>query len=185
MARAPGPGPGAAEENPSAEGAMTRDLLVALYDYGEWAAERLLARAAALTDEERRRRPSRGAESIHATFVHLVSADRRWFARWTGAPVPPMLGPDALPTLEAVRAEWQALGGPRRAYLAGLTPAALAEEIRWTGLDGQPQALARWQGIVQCANHGTQHRAELALMLSDLGQSPGDLDFSLYCRPRR
>jgi uncharacterized damage-inducible protein DinB len=45
--------------------------------------------------------------------------------------------------------------------------------------------LARWQGILQCANHGTQHRSEIAAMLTEAGHSPGDLDYSLFCRSRR
>ena len=60
---------------------------------------------------------------------------------------------------------------------------SLRATIRWVRPSG-PVDFPRWQGIVQCANHGTQHRAEIAAMLTDLGQSPGDLDFSVYCLER-
>jgi uncharacterized damage-inducible protein DinB len=39
-----------------------------------------------------------------------------------------------------------------------------------------------WQMIMHVANHGTQHRSEVAAMLTSYGHSPGDLDFSEYLR---
>ena len=65
----------------------------------------------------------------------------------------------------------------RRAYFAGLNDADLGEIVP---LQGGP--LPRWQAILHCFNHGTQHRSEIAAMLSDLGRSPGDMDYSVYCR---
>ena len=61
----------------------------------------------------------------------------------------------------------------------GLDRAALDEQIAFTRPAGTVW-LARWQGIVHCANHATQHRSELAMMLTDLGRSPGDMDMFLW-----
>jgi uncharacterized damage-inducible protein DinB len=165
---------------------MTRDVIVSLYDYGAWATDRLLARAASLPASDLTRRFSQGYDSIHQTFLHLLSADRRWLARWRVVPLPGPITAEEAPTLDAIRTRWGPLAAERRAYLAGLTEADLAEVLTLTfgTTTTRTVRLARWQGIVQCANHGTQHRAEIAAMLTDLGQSPGDLDYSLYCEQR-
>ena len=56
--------------------------------------------------------------------------------------------------------------------------------ISWQ--DGaETRTLARWQGIMQSTNHGTQHRAEAAHMLTELGHSPGDIDLIVYLNERR
>lgn len=158
-----------------------REIIAALYDYGDWANARLLDRAERLPEAELRRRRSEGAQPILESFVHLVSADRRWFARWQEAPLPPGLTVEDLPHVAAVRQTWGDLAAARRAYVAALDDGALAASIRWH--DGaETRTLWRWQGLVQCANHGTQHRSEIAAMLTDCGQSPGDLDFGLWCR---
>ena len=96
-------------------------------------------------------------------------------------PLPAGLTPADLPTIAAVRHAGQDLAVARRSYIAGLDDAALAAPIRWQ--DGsETRTLLRWQGLVQAANHGTQHRSEIAAMLTDFGHSPGDLDFGLWCR---
>jgi uncharacterized damage-inducible protein DinB len=41
-----------------------------------------------------------------------------------------------------------------------------------------------WHCLVHVVNHGTQHRSEAALLLTNDGQSPGDLDFTLFLNSR-
>ena len=158
-----------------------RGIIADLYEYGAWANERLLARAALLSDTQLREKRSEGAQPILESFVHLQSADRRWFARWQEMPLPAGLTPVDLPTIAAVRSAGEDLALARRGYIDGLDDAALAAPIRWRD-DSETRTLLRWQALVQCANHGTQHRSEIAAMLTDFGHSPGDLDFGLWCR---
>ena len=164
-----------------AKSLTVRGIIADLYEYGVWANERLLARAALLSEPQLRQKLSEGAQPILDSFVHLLSADRRWVARWQEAPVPAGLTPADLPSIAAVRQAAEDLTLTRQRYIAGLDDAALAAPIRWQH-GSETRTLLRWQALVQCANHGTQHRSEIAAMLTDFGHSPGDLDFGLWCR---
>jgi uncharacterized damage-inducible protein DinB len=157
--------------------------IAALYDYGVWANERLLEKLRGLDHADLTRRFSEGSQAILPTLVHLYGADLRWLARWRRQP-PPEVAPADLPTVEAVEDRWRPVWAERRAYLDGLDRTALDEEIPFTRPAGTVW-IVRWQGIVHCANHATQHRSELAMMLTDLGRSPGDMDMFLWLiRPR-
>jgi uncharacterized damage-inducible protein DinB len=41
-----------------------------------------------------------------------------------------------------------------------------------------------WHVLLHVLNHNTQHRAEAAAMLTDLGHSPGDIDMLIYFREK-
>ncbi|MBI4609608.1 MAG: DinB family protein [Candidatus Rokubacteria bacterium] len=156
-----------------------KGMLAALYEYGVWANNRLLAKATHLGDDQLGQKLTKGANPILPTFAHLVGADLRWFARWRGETAPTLSVTD-FPTLEAVRRRWEELYPVRRAYIASLDGAKLLEPILWVRDEGSV-TIPRWQAMLQCANHGTQHRSEIAAMLTDLGHSPGNIDFVLYC----
>lgn len=154
-------------------------LLVSYYDYAEWASTRLLDLCGGLAHADVTRRFSAGALPILDTFVHLASVDARWHARWAGVPLPPRRTPADLPTIAAVRAAWAPIRSAQRAYVAGLDPAALAEPMRWERPAGDV-LIPRWQAVFHCANHAMQHRSEVAMMLTDVGRSPGDMDYTVF-----
>lgn len=158
---------------------MDKEIIAQVYEYGIWANRKLLDKAAALTDEQLRHKFTAGAQPILHTFAHLVSAEWRWLQAWKGEPMTERLTVDDLPTLDAVRAKWEPLFAERRAFIASLTPEHLAQPIV-RKVQGREQGIILWHALVHVANHGTQHRSEIALMLTDLGQSPGDLDMVWY-----
>jgi uncharacterized damage-inducible protein DinB len=162
-----------------------KEMIAMLYEYGRWANERLLAKAGELSRDQLAQKLTQGADPILETLGHLVSADVRWFARWRGE-VPPAISKTDFRALDEVRKRWDDLYPARGAYIASLDEEQLLEPITWTPRE-RPIPIPRWQAMVHCANHGTQHRSEIAAMLTDLSQSPGDLDMVLYCvdHPRR
>jgi uncharacterized damage-inducible protein DinB len=163
---------------------MDTGMIASLYEYGAWANERLLAQAEKLTAEQFRRHWSQGAQSIHESFVHTLGGDWRWFHRWRGVPPPPAFVAADWPTVDAIGAKWAELIPQRAAYLASLREDDLRGIIQFAA-DERVYDLTRWQGLLHCANHGTQHRSEIAAMLTDAGHSPGDLDYLFFCLSRK
>jgi uncharacterized damage-inducible protein DinB len=158
---------------------VDKEIIAQMYEYGIWANRRVLDKASALTDEQLCHKFTQGALPILHSFAHLVSAEWRWYQSWIGAPMTERLTVDDLPTLDAVRAKWEPLFAERRAFIESLTPERLTQPIVRT-LRGQTQSIILWHALVHVANHGTQHRSEIAAMLTDAGHSPGDLDMTLY-----
>ena len=131
---------------------------------------------------------SAGRGSIRDTLVHMVSTQRGWLAWWDGSLPPEQaygrhLDPAEFPDVASVQAAWAIVDGDTRALLDRLDDAALARVFENRLPNGATFRLPLWQMMLHVANHGTQHRAEVAAMLTAAGHSPGDLDLLDYFDP--
>jgi len=71
-----------------------------------------------------------------------------------------------------------------RAFLNKLTDSDLTETVSYvSAVTNKRYTVALWPMMSHVANHGTQHRSEVALALTQLGLSPGDLDLIVYLNP--
>ena len=166
---------------------MNQEIIASLYEYDIWANTRLLAKAEMLSDEQLHRKFSDGYKPLLENFAHLAAASWRWYKALAQEPVAPLSPADfavLTDSLPAARAKLEGIYAERRAFIASLTDEQLHATITRTRGDSSYTILL-WQGFMQAANHATQHRSEIAAMLTDLGQSPGDLDFLWYCLEQR
>jgi uncharacterized damage-inducible protein DinB len=85
-----------------------------------------------------------------------------------------------LPTLHALKERWQVEEQEMRAYLGSLSDLDLNGMVRYGIPDGIVRERVLWHCLLHVVNHGTQHRSEAAVLLTSYGQSPGELDFTLF-----
>ena len=93
------------------------------------------------------------------------------------------LQPGEYADLTALRNLWTTEKTAFWAYINGLTEEDLGREFQYVGAAGK-RTRKVWQALWHVVNHGTQHRAECAGMLTALGHSPGDMDLMVYLRQR-
>ena len=155
---------------------MDPQALLFLLRYNVRSNERILETAAALSDDELRRHANLDYDSAIETLLHMLIVDWSWREFCIGNDDDDSY-PDGwpFPDLETISHVWSEEHARLLAYVGSIDRAALAEPLTWDAEDG-PVSHPRWAILVHVANHGTQHRSELARYLTECGHSPGDMD---------
>ncbi|MFN8532126.1 MAG: DinB family protein [Dehalococcoidia bacterium] len=154
-----------------------------LYDYTCWANNRAVDLAGQVPLEEYRRSRPYGRGSLRDVLTHSYTAEWRWRQRfehggqWGDPP-----GSETLDTPAALARDWAEEQGRWRTFLAS---ADLDQPIDYSRSDGVAFSNRLGDLIAHVFNHSTQHRAEAAWLLTELGASPGDLDLIVYLRAQQ
>jgi len=146
-----------------------------LFGYDRWATRRLLNAAQDLDAAAWSRPATADARGIGGALVHALGAHQRRRNGWQGRDDRPRPELEALPSVEDLRDRWEIEWAALDDWFDTLTDADVNRAFNGTPL---------WQAMVQIFNHGTQHRSEAAVLLTEAGHSPGDLDFSDYVEER-
>jgi uncharacterized damage-inducible protein DinB len=162
------------------------DAVRSSYDYSAWATARVLDAAASLPPDAFVASGDGAFGSVRDTLVHIVWAQWLWLARWQASPpVAPAVNdadfdPETFPDVAAIRARWAEVERATQAFLAGLTDGDLDRVVTYVNSRGETWAYPLWQQLIHQVNHATQHRSEVAALLTRYGRSPGWLDFLVY-----
>ena len=141
-----------------------------LLGFNEWANLGILAAA-------KRLKPEQYGDLVDQ-FAHMLGTQRWWHLKWTGGEY----GQHVIPvTIADANTMFARSHDDLREFGISLTDEKLAYSEHWWG---DEQELAIGELIVQVVNHGTQHRSEIAISLTEWGCSPGDLDYLFFRLPR-
>jgi uncharacterized damage-inducible protein DinB len=162
----------------------TTDILL-LYDYNCWASARILSATLQVTPEEFAAGNTSSYGSLRGTLVHILSSEMIWRRRLQGEQMPTGLPREAdFATPQLLHDACMAEETRMRAYLSSLGDSDLEQICQYKSTKGMPFQNTIWHLLSHMLNHGTQHRAEAAAMLTDWGHSPGDVDMILYLREK-
>jgi uncharacterized damage-inducible protein DinB len=163
---------------------MLLDYIKLLYAYHHWANERIMRSVQRVDPTQATESTHGGYARIHETLVHMVGAEAIWRSRWQEVAPSPRPTLDDLPTLLSVQQRWQDEEHQIQLFIDSLQEDDLAAPLTYTDLRGQPVTWPLAATLLQVSTHGTQHRSEVALWLTELGYSPGDLDLLRYLQER-
>lgn len=151
-----------------------------IWNYNYWANRRILARAEALSSEQLHEKAPTMWDSIMGTMTHVLGAERIWRHRIQALSHTPLFPPDQAITLELLNQRWAEEEQLMRDYLAGLSDGDLERVVEYQNMAGETFRRTLWHILTHVVNHGTQHRSEVALSLTNFDASPGDMDITRY-----
>ena len=162
---------------------MHIDDLRTLYEYSCWMNDRILDAASRVTPEQFVAPTNLTPRNLQDNLVHILDVEWSWreTARSRGEQGvgnDEELQPADFPEVETLRARWAQESVVMRDYLAGLTDADLDAPAR-----PGDERFSLGDILLHAINHGTLARVEAAVLLTQYGQSPGDLDYLDFVDP--
>ena len=159
---------------------MLLDVICSLYKYNSWANRRILMATSKLTPEQFLAPAGSSFPSVRDTLVHTLSGEWIWLSRWKGTSPSAMLEAAGFHTLESIQTRWDALEAETQQFIDQLNPMQLAGVVSYVNMRSEKWAYPLWQQMIHQVNHATQHRSEIAAILTQFGHPPGDLDYLVY-----
>ena len=150
---------------------------IALFHYNDWATRQIVG-ALQQTEADVQ---SEALAQARRLLSHLVRAQEVWLGRIqeTDAASLPIWEEVALRT-SAERAE--ASTEAWLDFLEGCTADDFAQDVRYQNSKGQPFTNMLSQIAAHVVNHATHHRAQIALLLRQVGLAPPATDYIFYAR---
>lgn len=163
---------------------MNAEYFRTMFGYTYWAWHRVLDQVAQVPQDNYVAQSLLDYGSMRAILVHAIAAEMRYLTVWKGEPVRTRLDEATIPTAAELREVWVKQEDAMGSFLAGLSDQDCLRAIKQVSRSGEETLTPLWLLMSQAVNHHTQHRSEIALQVTQLGLSPGDLDVSRYYRER-
>ncbi len=134
---------------------MHIDQIRELYDYNNWAGERLWEAIQGLSADQLEIDMHNGIGSIFTTLVHLVSASWIWRTRWEGGMPTSFLSREGFPTLQSVRMRWQKEVAQMQRYLTTVSDEDLTKDVRYIrpADPDRVHTIMLWKSMLHLINH--------------------------------
>lgn len=148
--------------------------LVQLFRHNLWANLRLIDACRGLSDAQLDASPADGVYgTARDTLRHIVLNEERYLKALQGLPLQDPSGtPTSTPSLDELRARSRQSGEGLVAAAEKL-PEGHVLQGTW---NGQPYTIPAAALLIQAINHATEHRAQIAAVLTQVGVQPPAMD---------
>ncbi len=155
---------------------------VDLFNYNEWANQKLFSSITLITDEEFNRDLKSSFSSVRETLLHVVSVEWIWLKRWQGES--PKSAPHSWDTssVESIKKIWEENNHSLQDYIQNL--ADFEKYIAYSNVKGDSFKEPFWALATHLVNHSTYHRGQLVGMMRQLGRTGISTDYILYYREK-
>ncbi|MYA93826.1 MAG: hypothetical protein F4Y30_10480, partial [Chloroflexi bacterium] len=150
-----------------------------LYAYNEWANARIFKQAAKLEMSQLRQANDHGWGSMFGALAHILDAEYGWRHFLKHDADVKWLEESDFADCHALQARWAEENVQLQRFVNSLNDADMQRRVYYDS-EGDRGSHILWHCLWHLVNHGTQHRAECAALLTDLGHSPGDVDFTVF-----
>jgi uncharacterized damage-inducible protein DinB len=152
--------------------------------YNRWANERIYEAAGKLSPAELVAARSGFFPSLMKTLNHILVGDTIWMGRMdgTGSPGVTKLDQTLHTDFAALKAARAAMDARIVAFVDGLTPPRLNEDLVYRTTTGEPMTTQMAQVLAHVFNHQTHHRGQAHAMLSSTEVAPPPLDLIYFLR---
>ncbi|NLF52784.1 MAG: hypothetical protein GX577_16780 [Leptolinea sp.] len=161
-------------------GGSIKEIIQLYYRYNTWANNRILDTVALLDEDQYRANSNPSFGSVHNTLVHIMSAQWIWLSRWIGSSPKSHLDPATFSDLNEIRTRWNEIESNTQRFITRTTEEEIGGSIFFMNSQNQKKIYPLWQLMMHQVNHATQHRSEIALILTCFNHSPGDLDLRFF-----
>jgi uncharacterized damage-inducible protein DinB len=146
-------------------------VLVKLFEHNAWANVKLLDFCAGLSDEQLDASAVGGFGTIRNTLTHILGSEVSYVHRVNGKLPPTPLVRGQMPTFDVMReaARWNS------DELLKLAKSARQESVVHESEGHEHAEYPLASLIVQAINHSTEHRTQIATIITQLGMQPPDM----------
>ncbi len=130
-----------------------------MFQYTDWATEKVLDKASGLDDQSLDFAHDIGPGSIRRTLLHMMNVEQFWVTNWTTGSGPFPKSSETTSIAE-IQNRWKENASARNDYLSGVDAAESQREIE-VSIGGPPTKFKVGETAVQLTAHGTHHRAQI------------------------
>lgn len=161
---------------------MNLQTLVVFFGYSRWANDRLVERAAELSDEQLDRPLDIGRGTLRKNLIHTYAGEHVWLQRWMGRAETKWINEDERLPIPALAERFTKTHAERGEFAATLTDARLDEEITYRDSYGSLFRAKLSDMIYQAVVHSIHHRSQSVNMIRRLDGKAPELDYMMWVR---